>query len=209
MALYVQYGCGLSAPDGWLNFDASPTLRLQKLPLIGRFIKREVPFPKQVKYGNIIKGLPGISPESCDGVYCSHVLEHLSQADCRTAVFRTWEMLKPGARFRCVVPDLAAAARNYLQSKDKGDKDAAHAFMQQTMLGVETRPAGLVGAAATWLGNSKHLWMWDHESLSALMYEAGFSSVRNCAFNDSEDQTFQLVEDIGRFHDAVALEAIK
>src|SRR5262245_22988509 len=32
-ALYVQYGCGLSAPDDWLNFDASPTLWLQLIPV--------------------------------------------------------------------------------------------------------------------------------------------------------------------------------
>ena len=40
MSLNVQYGCGLSDPEGWKNFDSSPTLRLQKLPLIGRFIKK-------------------------------------------------------------------------------------------------------------------------------------------------------------------------
>ena len=35
---YVQYGCGLSAPHEWLNFDASPILRLQKLPLLGQLV---------------------------------------------------------------------------------------------------------------------------------------------------------------------------
>ena len=32
---YVQYGCGFSAPEQWLNFDASPTLRFERLPIIG------------------------------------------------------------------------------------------------------------------------------------------------------------------------------
>ena len=32
---YVQYGCGLSAPNEWINFDVSPTLRIQKIPIIG------------------------------------------------------------------------------------------------------------------------------------------------------------------------------
>ncbi|HEX6859864.1 MAG TPA: hypothetical protein VF138_06660, partial [Caulobacteraceae bacterium] len=57
--LYVQYGCGLSAPDGWLNFDASPTLRLQRLPLVGRLLTRgRVRFPEAVRYGDITRGLP-------------------------------------------------------------------------------------------------------------------------------------------------------
>ncbi|MEJ0067153.1 MAG: glycosyltransferase family 2 protein [Caulobacteraceae bacterium] len=30
--LYVQFGCGLSAPEGWLNFDASPRLKLERIP---------------------------------------------------------------------------------------------------------------------------------------------------------------------------------
>ena len=38
---YIQYGAGPSScPEGWLSFDASPTLRLQRLPLIGRLTSR-------------------------------------------------------------------------------------------------------------------------------------------------------------------------
>ena len=36
--LYAQYGAGNEAIAGWLNFDASPRLRLQKLPIIGAFL---------------------------------------------------------------------------------------------------------------------------------------------------------------------------
>ncbi|CAO5043555.1 MULTISPECIES: hypothetical protein [Microcystis] len=28
---YVQYGCGWSAPSQWRNFDASPTLRFERM----------------------------------------------------------------------------------------------------------------------------------------------------------------------------------
>ena len=34
-ASHVQYGCGFLAPGEWLNFDASPTLRLEKIPMLG------------------------------------------------------------------------------------------------------------------------------------------------------------------------------
>lgn len=36
---FIQYGCGLSAPNDWINFDASPTLRIQKFPILGRIVK--------------------------------------------------------------------------------------------------------------------------------------------------------------------------
>lgn len=29
--LYVQYGCGLCAPERWMNFGASPSLRVQSV----------------------------------------------------------------------------------------------------------------------------------------------------------------------------------
>ena len=37
-ARFTQFGCGLCAPPRWLNFDASPAMRLQRLPIIG-FVK--------------------------------------------------------------------------------------------------------------------------------------------------------------------------
>jgi hypothetical protein len=46
---YVQYGCGMSCPDLWINFDASPRLWLQQLPIVGRAFQRgETVFPRRM-----------------------------------------------------------------------------------------------------------------------------------------------------------------
>jgi len=209
MSLYVQYGCGLSAPSGWKNFDASPTLRLQKLPALGNIFQKKVAFPPNVLFGDILTGLPGIPLSACDGVYCSHVLEHLALTDLRTALANTYKILKPGGIFRCVVPDLQAAVKSYNRRKESGECDAAHKFLQETMLGITTRPKGIKQLLISFFGNSHHLWMWDSESLTKELEQVGFCKVRSCSFNDSEDAAFKEVEDIGRFHDAVALEAFK
>src|ERR1700688_376097 len=74
---YVQYGCGWSAPEGWTNFDASLTLKWERIPILGRCTKNSRRFPPNVRSGDIVKGLP-VGDESCHGVYASHVLEHLT-----------------------------------------------------------------------------------------------------------------------------------
>lgn len=209
---YVQYGCGpFSAPQGWMNFDASPTLRIQQLPLIGGLLKNRmhVTFPPDVLQGDILKELPGIGENSCNGVYCSHVLEHLAYDDCLRAVRNTYRILKPGGYFRCVVPDLESAAREYVEDLARHDREANTKFLQKTMLGKKQRPRGLKGLLLTTIGNSDHLYMWDHLSLTHILEEVGFTRVRSCSFNDCPDDMFRLVEEASRFENAVALEAIK
>lgn len=73
--LYLQYGCGWCAPEGWLNFDASPTLRFERLPLIGRLHTRNAErFPANVRYGDVVKGLPpadgSCAPAVASGWWC-------------------------------------------------------------------------------------------------------------------------------------------
>jgi hypothetical protein len=209
--LHVQYGCGLSAPEKWINFDASPTLRLQRIPVIGSIIRSRsgVPFPQNVRYGDIVKGLP-VSKNSCAGVYCSHVLEHLSLHDFRKALLNTYAILKPGGIFRCVVPDLEVAAKIYVQELESGNEQASLKFIEQsTMLGIKERPRGLKKQLVSAWGNSKHLWMWDTSSLAAELKTAGFKNIRKCDFGDCVDPMFAQVEDEGRFWHAAAIECTK
>lgn len=210
--LYVQYGSGpFSAPAGWKNFDASPTLKLQQLPVLGKLLKRKmhVAFHDDTLQGDILKGLPGIKAGSCDGVYCCHVLEHLSYRDCIRAIENSYLLLKPGGYFRCVVPDLETAARNYLDNLQQQDDQANVKFMEETLLGKVHRPRGIRQLVQLAFGNKEHLYMWDVVSLTQVFRTAGFKSVRSCRFNDSEDKMFREVEEENRFDNAVALEAIK
>jgi SAM-dependent methyltransferase len=203
MGLYVQYGCGRSCPDGWINFDASPTVRLQQLPGLGRFFRRGIVFPINVRYGDIVKGLP-VPDNSADGVYASHVLEHLSLTDFWLALRNTFRLLKPGGLFRLVVPDLEARARIYLKKLESGEVEANAWLMRTAGLGVERRDRSPEGIARSILGNSVHLWMWDEKSMAAALRKVGFVDIRRCQFNDSTDIAFRLVEEAGRFFDQAA-----
>jgi SAM-dependent methyltransferase len=205
---YVQYGCGFTAPTEWVNYDASPTLRFERLPLFGKmYTRNKQRFPENVRYGDIVKGLPE-APDSCDAVYCSHILEHLAYHDFITALKNTYKILKPGGTFRGVVPDLKAAVMSYVEDFDKTDAPA-NELMRNTMLGVEDRPKNMSGRVRNLYGNSKHLWMWDYKSLAFELREAGFTDIRRCTFGDSADPMFSFVEEAGRFYQAAAFDCRK
>lgn len=98
---YMQFGCGYNSnPQTWLNFDASPTLFIQQLPLVGFIAKKTIKplFPVNISFGNILNDLP-LKENSLKGIYCSHVLEHLSLQDFRLALKKTYFFLKPGGFF--------------------------------------------------------------------------------------------------------------
>jgi predicted SAM-dependent methyltransferase len=203
---YVQYGCGWSAPAGWRNFDASPTLRFERLPLIGAlYTKNDSRFPLNVEYGDIVRGLP-VSPNSCKAVYCSHILEHLSLEGFRIALRNTYEILRPNGTFRLVLPDLENSAKSYLSD---ASPDAALKFMRETYLGHEVRPNTLRGFVASWLGNSQHLWMWDYKSIEPELVSAGFVEVRQATFGDSSNPKFAEVEEKSRWDNCLGVECKK
>ena len=197
--MYMQYGCGWCAPVSWVNFDASPTLRFERIPIVGRIYTKNVArFPKNAAYGDIVRGLP-IARASCTAIYCSHVLEHLALEDFHRALNNTFSYLAPGGTFRLVVPDMEQLARDYLSSGD------CMRFIEQSFLGRKRRPRGLRMIFAL-LGNSDHLWMWDERSMRKALQEHGFIDIRRAVFGDAADLRFREVEEKSRFDGCLAME---
>jgi hypothetical protein len=181
-------------------------LLFERIPLAGRLYTRNAArFPKDVKFGDIVKGL-AVPWHSFRGVYCSHVLEHLSVADFRTALRNTWSYLEPGGRFRLVMPDLEGMCREYISSADE-----YRSFALQTglMLRKEIPRSGLVGFMVEWLGHDKHCWLWDYGSAASELRAAGFVEVRRATFGDSEDKVFNEAEHEGRWKGSLGIECKK
>lgn len=209
--IYAHYGAGNLVGDGWMNFDVSPTLRLQKIPLVGRRIAKMAQgfnFPDQLLFGDIVKGLP-LPDGSCKGVFCAHVLEHLTRERAHKALKNSFNLLQAGGVFRCVLPNLRLYAERYMERLKAGDKDAAHLFMRETCLGVEDSHDGWRGPIRRTFGNYMHLWMWDEGGFEAALRQAGFSHMRPCLYGDAHDPMFAIVEREHRFRDALAYECVK
>jgi SAM-dependent methyltransferase len=212
--LYVQYGCGLCAPDGWLNFDASPRLKLERVPGVRAAVRRTVGllFPPSVRFGDIVRGLP-VADGTARGIYCSHVLEHLPRGDLPAALRNTFRLLAPGGLFRLVVPDLRWRATRYARAAERDDPAAADALMECCSLGTRATARGPTALLRHHFGKGAHLWMYDLAALTALLEQAGFAGVRRCEFGDANDVMFAAVEDKDRFFESgereLAIEATR
>ncbi len=202
--MYLHYGCGISVGGSWYNCDGSPTLRLQRLPFIGKvFCNALSPrFPDEVHYGDIVAGIP-IKTGSCDAIFCSHVLEHLTLVDLRKALTNTCKYLRPGGAFRLIVPDFELLVKAY---QSNPNPEAISNFMTYTSLGRRSRPRGATAIAREIFNNSHHLWMWDFKGLKMELENAGFVNIRRYGFGESHRLPFAEVENQERFDDALAIE---
>jgi SAM-dependent methyltransferase len=204
----LHYGCGLSPGKSWLNVDASPTLRLQRLPVVGFVFRRVLKpvFPREIQYGDIVRGL-NLQPESCDVIFCSHVLEHLALEDCRRALANTFKYLRPGGTFRAVLPSLETHIRDYIENPAP---EAALKFMRFSNLGWEKRGSGLKARLRDAFGNTRHLWMWDFKAMKTELEKVGFREVKPVQFGDSPNPVFAEVEIPERFQwNPLAFECMK
>jgi SAM-dependent methyltransferase len=185
-------------------------LKIQKTFIIGRILKGllNVWFPEKIIFGDIVSGLK-VKENSCDGLYCSHVFEHLSYDDLIISLKNSYKILKLGGVFRIVLPDMEFLCKEYLSSLEKSDPDCCNKLMKDNCLGVKERKKGLKSLLTYMYGNSKHLWMWDYNPLSKVLAEVVFTKIRRCKFNDADDKMFLLVENKQRFENCLSIEVVK
>lgn len=201
---FIQFGCGLSCPPGWRNYDSSVRLRLQMIPLLGRCVPAGPfgRFPRGVMYGDIVTGLP-VPNGSAALLYCSHVLEHLALDELRMAIPNCFRLLANGGVFRIVLPDLEKMIHAYNESNAT---DRSICFIRSTLMGKEERSRSLGARLRDAIGNSHHLWLWDYASLSNELAMAGFKNIRRARFGDSGIPAFAAVEDQSRWADELGIQ---
>ena len=202
----VQFGCGLSNPAGWMNYDSTPSLFVRKLPfsvkiakVASKIIGENSPalaknlnnvINNNAIYGDIVKGLP-CEDDSVNLLYASHVLEHLPLKQFRTALAECRRILKDGGVYRLVVPNLKYYIDQYLASTSS---TKSIDFCLATGMGTESF-ANLLNRAR---GDSHHI-MYDLETMMNELQTSGFASVRQAFYGDSAFADFLEVEDKSRW----------
>lgn len=104
--IYVNLGCGNRYHKDWLNLDSS------------------VADPALVKHADLRHGIP-LASESCNVVYHSHFIEHLTKTQALSFTKECYRVLKPNGIIRVATPNLEEIVKqylHYLQLAAEGDK---------------------------------------------------------------------------------------
>jgi len=218
MKKYIQYGSGNISIEKWINYDSSPTLIIQNIPILGTLLKPKLncEFDKEIKFGDIVKGLPE-KKNTIDGIFCSHVLEHLALEDFHIALKNTYDLLKVGGRFRCIVPNLRYFIDQYINTYEidnknnlKLEKSACYNFNQNSGYCQHNSRNGFLKRLHQLFSNNSHRWMWDEQSLILALEKYEFKNIKSFQFNDCDDSIFLLPEREYQFSkNAICLESFK
>lgn len=211
----LNLGCGLLAPQGWVNVDGSWNARLAKHSLIRRMLsslrilppgKMEVPWSSSIFIHDVRKPLP-FPDGSATAIYASHVLEHLHFQEARKLLLESFRVLRGGGVLRVVVPDLKAIVEEYLGQRPFGSLSQEMAALQpadrfnQRLLMRTSEPSSsnlLYRIYEAWQDFHSHKWMYDQDSLVALFEWAGFVHVQPKECHASCIENIQAVEDRSR-----------
>lgn len=163
---YLNLGCGPKRFEGFVNADFYST----RTSLRKRNKARRPDWMVDVR-----------RPLQCPddywrGVFCEHLIEHLTYADARFALSEILRTLKPGGRLRVTVPDFGKFARYYVS----GETDA--------FAGAPTRRWSSRGEA---MADAAHMWghqsLWDRDMMANLLSEVGFEGVEMQEFRSGGD----------------------
>lgn len=200
LVVRLNLGAGHERYSGWINYDRS------RAPLISRWLflralvrlahragligRGLLEWDPQTRIHDVTKGIPH-SSESVDMIYSSHMLEHLRPGQAQFVLDDCYRVLKPGGVLRLVVPDLAEAARAYVQRDLNYFPSQANliadAFVE-TFYSPEIRENIVRRFASRLLrtNDGGHKWMYDAESLIARLRSAGFVDVARVDFREGK-----------------------
>jgi predicted SAM-dependent methyltransferase len=186
----INLGSGLRVRQGWINIDASFNALISSCPKFILKISHRASGAKQnfsfEQYydilrnnrficHNLIFGIPFI--DSCvDHIFCSHLLEHLTQQQGINLIKEMFRVLKEKGMVRIVVPDLAHAIDLYCS----GEKEAA---LKRFFNDEENQN-----------DFTQHKYMYDYEILSKLLANAGFTDITRCEYQHGKTPDINFLD---------------
>jgi predicted SAM-dependent methyltransferase len=140
-------------------------------------------FPRDAIHADVTKGLK-YPDHSASYVYTSHMIEHVSRWRALELLRECFRVLSPGGVVRVLTPDLERWVEDYAQGDTSNAATRADAFMAKLWVYSE-QPGTLVQRFVRRnMSGAIHQWLYDFESLSALLGEAGFADVTRWTYRD-------------------------
>lgn len=219
----LNLGCGLNAPNDWINLDGSWNAWLAKnrfllklLKISGLLPKKllDIKWPKNVIIHNVKNPLP-FKDFSFSSIYSSHLLEHLYLNEAKNLLKECFRALQPGGIMRIVVPDLKIIIQEYNENKrQKTDNFNPADILSKHIFTWEHKPYRNNFAHKIYdaINNfHSHKWMYDADSLIDHFKKAGFQDVKEMEFQQSRIKEIKDIEEPGRILNGagICIEGIK
>jgi len=150
----LNVGAGDYPLPGWANLDSNPERNAEIV-------------------ADALDHLRGCEAGRYDEIYAGHVIEHMPQEDAKAFMAECYRVLTPGGKLGIVVPDAREILRRYVA----GAVDSLE-YPQGTwwkIADLDTLNAWFIYST---IQDSHHRWMWDKETLTRAMTDAGFIGLR-------------------------------
>lgn len=222
--LKLNIGCGLTAPDDWVNLDSSWNARLAKWPRIRKLLGKvnllpkdlvEISWPQNIKILDVRKGLP-YPDNSVKYIYLSHMLEHFTREDAFKLFGECRRVLIPSGAIRVIVPDLLFCVTKYLEdlpkwNNDSGQLPPSEKFLEN--LQIYDKQASIqpvyIKIYKKIYNKNIHKWMYDIHSLTYLLRKSGFKDITQRDYLESAIPDVEKLDRPERFQGSICLEAVK
>lgn len=209
----LQLGCGLNAPLGWVNIDASFTARLSKWRVFYNVVCKiahtePVPWPKNIIIADVRKGIT-FPDGSVKAIYSAHMLEHLGFEAANFVIKECYRCLCKGGIIRMIVPDLYQISKKYIDLMTISPKvEHSQAFLHS--LNLQKAPyKGVLKFAHKMLGHSQHQHMYDECSLREFLEKHGFKSIQKMDYRQSRITDISAIENKEGYEMSICLEGMK
>lgn len=172
----LQIGAGPTALEGWLSTDINPR-------------------SDQAVYLDATRRFP-FDDGSFDYVYSEHMIEHITWSQGRLMLGECRRVLRPGGSIRVATPDLKVLLDLYTRPEEP--RAAAYIkWITDTFLeDVDVyEPAFVINNA---FENWGHQFLYDAETMTMALRQAGFEDIRRCESEQSDDPHLRGIESHGK-----------